>query len=137
MDAKQGHYIFGMLGLAAFAIFYFLYRSQAPAAASSSSVEIPVPTGGPAYPAASPINLGDVTINDGLANSDLTGNVPLNGNLLPSVKVGSGNGACGCDDTCDAGVFISVPSIPTKVLQSAVENLKSYKKKIYIPNLSA
>lgn len=128
---KQQHYIFGLLGIAAVAVLYFLWRESSGGSGTSG---IPEPAGAPQYPNASPINLGDVNITD-TAPPYLTANVPLGGYNVPTVQISgpSASGGC-CEDDCEpAGIPVTVQTIPQSVLDAATANYQSYVAKVQPP----
>lgn len=130
MNIKQEHYIFGLLGIGAVILFYFLYKESTTASNTATSVA-PVPASGvqpnpyPA-PAVAPIQLGNVYLGD--TPGYQSGNISTH---KPSVQVGNDHSECGCDDNdCEqAGTAVTVQSIPDDVLTAASLNLSSWQAK--------
>lgn len=133
MTLKQEHYIFGMLGLAAVAVLYFLYKESQTAQSAvpnpdgiSGAGVVPMAPSAQSYPSIAPIQLGDVILQQ--APHEQLYNTQLDGAQLPRVKIGTAHSECGCeDDDCEAaGTLVSVQTIPDHVFQAAVKNLHSY-----------
>jgi hypothetical protein len=126
---KKEYYLFGLLGIGALAVLYFLWRENA----AATSTAIPEPAGAPQYPNAAPINLGDVNLTE-TAPPYLTANVPLDGYNMPTVAVQDNSGGGCCVDDCEAaGIPVTVQTIPKSVLDAGFENLKSYAAKVQPP----
>ena len=128
MTLKTEHYVFGLIGIAAVAVFYYLWmENQAP---SGVAAAVAAPDGTQSYPNVAPIQLGNVTI--GATPSDQSYNVPLGDAALPSVQIGSAQSPCGCDDNdCEsAGLPVTVQNIPDSVNQANIKNLQSFSQKM-------
>jgi hypothetical protein len=129
---KTEHYVFGLIGIASAIVLYYLWQESntggQPATATGDAIPAPQ---GPTYPNAQPIQLGNVTINDGTAPPEQLYNMPLDGVQLPTIAVGTPNSECGCqDDDCDtAGQPVTVQTIPAGVMQAGADNLASFQSK--------
>lgn len=131
---KKEHYIFGLIGIGAAIVLYWLWRESNAASQPSTATGavIPTPSGQPSYPNAQPINLGNVTINDGTAPASQFAHAS---NTVPRVSIGTAHSDCGCDDDdCEqAGTPVTVQSIPQEVLQAASDNLAGFMAKVEPP----
>lgn len=136
MNLKQEHYVFGMIGLAALAVLYFLYReSQAtnraavnPDAISGVAVPSAVSTS-QVYPTAP--KLGDIVFNEQAPPEQLY-NAAMDGAQLPDIQIDPGSGysdSC-CDDCEAAGTPTTVQHISEDVFTAAKDNLASYQNKV-------
>jgi hypothetical protein len=127
---KQEYYIFGLVGIGAVIVIYFLIQEQnatAAAAAGDGSAAPPPGVGQQSYPNVQPIQLGNVTI--GATPPEQSYNM---GQQFPGVQVGTAQSECGCDDDdCDqAGIPVTTQTIPQSVLAFAGSNLASFQAKV-------
>jgi hypothetical protein len=128
---KQEHYIFGLIGIGAIIVLYWLYQeSQAAAPAAASAAPDLSSPAAPVYPNAQPIQLGNVTINDTPTPAAQNYNMQPNGQQIPTVSVTPGSD-CGCEDNdCEAaGAPVTTQSISQTVVDSNAKNLMSFTAK--------
>jgi len=126
---KQEHLIAGLLGFAALAVGYMLWKDSQPAPADNALPGPPEGTNVPGYPNVAPIAPASFTIDGYNPNAN---NVPVNGVQLPTVSLGddgSGGGGC-CDEDCDpAGLPVSIQTVPAEVNDKNLADLKSFSQR--------
>lgn len=132
---KKDYYIFGLIGVGAAIVLYWLwYESQSAAAAPSTATGDVIPVSGaqPSYPNVQPIQLGNVTINDGTAPPTQFASAT---ETVPRVNFGTPHSDCGCmDDDCEqAGVPVTSQTITPAVLKSGADNLAGFMAKTSAP----
>lgn len=129
---KKEHVILsGLIGIGGLIVIYILYKELASQPAAAPPVSVPE-NNQPSYPAANPIQLGNVTVNNA-APPAMVYNTPLNGLQIPTVQVAddTGTGECCDTDPCEAaGVLQSVQTVPQDVLDTATNNFYAYQNKV-------
>lgn len=141
MKLKQEHWIVGLIGLGAVAVFVFLwYESRQGQAAAVPAVPI---GGGPqpqpvnqTYPnSLTPLNfeVGPSPVN--LTYNTLPADYSATGVQVAPADSICGNGGCdgcgtGCDSCAQAQQTVSVQKVSSQVVQSATDNLNSYVSKL-------
>lgn len=131
---KQEHYIFGLLGIGAAIVLYFLWKeSQAPATTVSQTV-VPAAVDKQPYPNSAPIQLGDVNI--GTASPQQLYNIPSADQLFGGVKIGTAHSDCGCaENECEgAGLPVTVQTIPEHVVKQALKTYAAFAAKGSAPS---
>lgn len=128
-QGKQHLLIFGLVGVAAVAVLYMLYKEgQAGAGSVTATGEtVPEPNAqGPTYPNSQPIQLGNITINDTPPNQSYN----VSDSQIPTVGIGNTDG-CGCEDNdCEqVGTVQTTQAIPEHILKTSMENIVSFQAK--------
>jgi hypothetical protein len=128
---KEHALIAGLIGVGGIVVIYLLIKEFSTQETATPPVSVPE-NNQPSYPAASPLQLGNVTVNNAGPPS-MVYNTPLDGLQVPTLQVGNDDGTGECCDTdpCEtAGVLTTVQTIPAGVLDTATKNFNDYQQKV-------